>query len=248
MAASLGAGAVFVRLDVTDAPAWAATVDACTASFGNPTVLVNNAGVLGADPGPGWRRGRVPADPRREPRRRLPRHAGRRRGDDRRRRWFHRQRLLGRRLARRRRDAGLQRVEVRPARTHRSRPRSSSPGSDPGQLRPPRRRRDRHARHGRRGGFADRPIRARPRPTRSRTSSCSWRPTIVFSTGSEFVADGGSTVRPMTSNAAVHPRIPATRRPETANERSEVRPHPYAPGESASLSSRTPKFRSKRGE
>jgi 3alpha(or 20beta)-hydroxysteroid dehydrogenase len=50
VAASFGADAVFVRLDVTDASEWAAAVDACTATFGDPTVLVNNAGILGATP------------------------------------------------------------------------------------------------------------------------------------------------------------------------------------------------------
>lgn len=45
-AAAIGASAAFVRLDVTDADAWAAAVEETTRRFGPPTVLVNNAGLL----------------------------------------------------------------------------------------------------------------------------------------------------------------------------------------------------------
>jgi 3alpha(or 20beta)-hydroxysteroid dehydrogenase len=50
VADSLGYAATWAHLDVTSAADWAATVDACIATFGNPTVLVNNAGVLGMTP------------------------------------------------------------------------------------------------------------------------------------------------------------------------------------------------------
>jgi 3alpha(or 20beta)-hydroxysteroid dehydrogenase len=50
VAASIGPGACFARLDVTDASDWSRVVDACREAFGPPTVLVNNAGVLGATP------------------------------------------------------------------------------------------------------------------------------------------------------------------------------------------------------
>jgi 3alpha(or 20beta)-hydroxysteroid dehydrogenase len=47
---SLGDAATYAHLDVTRAADWAATVDACLAAFGDPTVLVNNAGILGLTP------------------------------------------------------------------------------------------------------------------------------------------------------------------------------------------------------
>jgi len=50
VAAALGPDAVFAPLDVTDARQWAAAVETCIRAFGNPTVLVNNAGVLGETP------------------------------------------------------------------------------------------------------------------------------------------------------------------------------------------------------
>ena len=50
VADSLGASARFVHLDVTDATQWTAAIGACVESFGDPTVLVNNAGVLGSTP------------------------------------------------------------------------------------------------------------------------------------------------------------------------------------------------------
>jgi 3alpha(or 20beta)-hydroxysteroid dehydrogenase len=46
----LGPAAAFVRLDVTDAAQWKDAVQTCVATLGAPTVLVNNAGVLGATP------------------------------------------------------------------------------------------------------------------------------------------------------------------------------------------------------
>ncbi len=46
VAASLGDAARFVRLDVTDAAAWADAVAAAESAFGPITVLVNNAGIL----------------------------------------------------------------------------------------------------------------------------------------------------------------------------------------------------------
>ncbi len=50
VARSLGDAATYAHLDVTRAADWAATVDACLATLGNPTVLVNNAGILGMTP------------------------------------------------------------------------------------------------------------------------------------------------------------------------------------------------------
>lgn len=46
VAASLGDAAVYVHLDVTAPDDWQAAVKVTVESFGNPTVLVNNAGVL----------------------------------------------------------------------------------------------------------------------------------------------------------------------------------------------------------
>lgn len=46
VAEAIGDAASFFALDVTRADAWAAAVAACTDRFGPPTVLVNNAGVL----------------------------------------------------------------------------------------------------------------------------------------------------------------------------------------------------------
>jgi 3alpha(or 20beta)-hydroxysteroid dehydrogenase len=46
LAAGIGDQAFFHRLDVTQADSWAAVVAACTERFGPPSVLVNNAGVL----------------------------------------------------------------------------------------------------------------------------------------------------------------------------------------------------------
>lgn len=47
MAATLGGQASYASLDVTDAERWAEVVRACQDRFGPPTVLVNNAGVIG---------------------------------------------------------------------------------------------------------------------------------------------------------------------------------------------------------
>jgi len=46
VAEEIGAAARFERLDVTDEASWAGVVEATTARFGPPTVLVNNAGLL----------------------------------------------------------------------------------------------------------------------------------------------------------------------------------------------------------
>lgn len=46
VAASIGDGALFAHLDVTDEENWLAVVAATTEAFGTPTVLVNNAGIL----------------------------------------------------------------------------------------------------------------------------------------------------------------------------------------------------------
>ena len=46
IAAQVGDSASFCPLDVTSAESWAAAVEACIARFGPPTVLVNNAGIL----------------------------------------------------------------------------------------------------------------------------------------------------------------------------------------------------------
>jgi 3alpha(or 20beta)-hydroxysteroid dehydrogenase len=45
LAAELGDVAAFVHLDVTDPDSWSAAVEAATAAFGTPDVLVNNAGI-----------------------------------------------------------------------------------------------------------------------------------------------------------------------------------------------------------
>lgn len=46
LAADLGAEAIFVRHDVSSEESWTAVVEAATAAFGAPNVLVNNAGIL----------------------------------------------------------------------------------------------------------------------------------------------------------------------------------------------------------
>jgi 3alpha(or 20beta)-hydroxysteroid dehydrogenase len=46
VAASIGVEAAYVHLDVSSSAQWAGAVAACNARFGAPTVLVNNAGVL----------------------------------------------------------------------------------------------------------------------------------------------------------------------------------------------------------
>jgi 3alpha(or 20beta)-hydroxysteroid dehydrogenase len=46
LAAELGSPALAVRLDVRAADQWAAAVDAGIAAFGDPTILVNNAGMM----------------------------------------------------------------------------------------------------------------------------------------------------------------------------------------------------------
>jgi len=46
LAAELGDGAIFVRLDVSDEASWTAAVEAAEEAFGPVTVLVNNAGIL----------------------------------------------------------------------------------------------------------------------------------------------------------------------------------------------------------
>jgi len=50
LAAELGDGAVFVRLDVADEASWAAAVSAAEKAFGPVTILVNNAGILSYAP------------------------------------------------------------------------------------------------------------------------------------------------------------------------------------------------------
>lgn len=47
LADELGSNALFIRHDVTDAASWAKVVSEGTSAFGNITVLVNNAGILG---------------------------------------------------------------------------------------------------------------------------------------------------------------------------------------------------------
>lgn len=47
LAAELGANAIFIRHDVTDATSWAEVVEQAEAAFGDINVLVNNAGILG---------------------------------------------------------------------------------------------------------------------------------------------------------------------------------------------------------
>lgn len=46
LASELGAEAIFVKHDVSSEASWAAVVEAATAAFGAPNVLVNNAGIL----------------------------------------------------------------------------------------------------------------------------------------------------------------------------------------------------------
>lgn len=48
VAASLGDAAMAVELDVTDAAQWARAIDASTTAFGGLDILVNNAGILAA--------------------------------------------------------------------------------------------------------------------------------------------------------------------------------------------------------
>lgn len=50
VAAAIGDAALAVHLDVTDEASWHAALDACRARFGEPTALVNNAGVLHVAP------------------------------------------------------------------------------------------------------------------------------------------------------------------------------------------------------
>ncbi len=51
VATSIGADrARYVSADVTDEAGWAAVVDACTSSFGAPSVLLNNAGIIRVQP------------------------------------------------------------------------------------------------------------------------------------------------------------------------------------------------------
>lgn len=47
VAAELGSNALFLRHDVSDASSWAKVVSEGVSAFGNITVLVNNAGILG---------------------------------------------------------------------------------------------------------------------------------------------------------------------------------------------------------
>jgi len=46
VATSIGANARFMDLDVSSEAAWGRAVDACIESFGEPTILVNNAGIM----------------------------------------------------------------------------------------------------------------------------------------------------------------------------------------------------------
>ena len=46
VAESIGAAAAYAHLDVTSAEQWQAAVELCTARFGRPNVLVNNAGIM----------------------------------------------------------------------------------------------------------------------------------------------------------------------------------------------------------
>jgi 3alpha(or 20beta)-hydroxysteroid dehydrogenase len=46
VAASIGPAARFVDLDVTSEEAWGRAIDTCIESFGDPTILVNNAGLM----------------------------------------------------------------------------------------------------------------------------------------------------------------------------------------------------------
>ena len=50
VAEAIGPGAAYEHLDVTEADDWAAAVARCVESFGPPSILVNNAGVLRAAP------------------------------------------------------------------------------------------------------------------------------------------------------------------------------------------------------
>jgi len=54
LAQRLGAAVSYLRLDVTDAAAWASVVTAVTADFGRIDVLVNNAGVYRKAPLADW--------------------------------------------------------------------------------------------------------------------------------------------------------------------------------------------------
>jgi 3alpha(or 20beta)-hydroxysteroid dehydrogenase len=46
VAASIGAAAAYAHLDVTSAEQWQAAIELCTTRFGRPNVLVNNAGIM----------------------------------------------------------------------------------------------------------------------------------------------------------------------------------------------------------
>jgi len=48
VASSIGPSATYRHLDVTDEESWGALVDWCTDTLGDPTVLVNNAGIVRA--------------------------------------------------------------------------------------------------------------------------------------------------------------------------------------------------------
>jgi 3alpha(or 20beta)-hydroxysteroid dehydrogenase len=50
LAAELGDAAVFVHLDVTDEASWAAAIEAAESAFGPVSVLVNNAGIANGAP------------------------------------------------------------------------------------------------------------------------------------------------------------------------------------------------------
>lgn len=50
VAASIGGGARFESLDVSDEESWRAVVASTEATFGPPTILVNNAGILAFNP------------------------------------------------------------------------------------------------------------------------------------------------------------------------------------------------------
>lgn len=47
LATTLGHDAIFVKHDVTDESSWGEVVRACQDNFGEPNVLINNAGILG---------------------------------------------------------------------------------------------------------------------------------------------------------------------------------------------------------
>jgi 3alpha(or 20beta)-hydroxysteroid dehydrogenase len=46
VAESIGAAAAYVHLDVTSAEQWQHAIESCTSRFGRPNVLVNNAGIM----------------------------------------------------------------------------------------------------------------------------------------------------------------------------------------------------------